>query len=90
MTMSKNGAHQLAVRRRSVKVFEGAMNVLTMRAPSESRAGSVIGTGGAKGGSGEAAMFGLLQRCERILAGWRRRDKRGGSNGSNARVGMAV
>src|ERR1700730_17678467 len=38
-TISRNGAHQAPLRRRSVKVLDGAMNVLMMRAPSESGAG---------------------------------------------------
>jgi hypothetical protein len=60
MEISSHGPHQLALRRRSVKVFEGAMKVLTMRAPSESRAASGAGAGVDAGGSGAAAMFGLL------------------------------
>src|SRR5271169_5470814 len=55
MEIRIHGAHQLALRRKSVKVFEGAMNVLTMRAPSESGAGSGVGAGVA-GRTGAAAM----------------------------------
>src|ERR1022692_2666971 len=70
---SRNGAHQLALRRKSVKVFEGAMKVLTMRAPSDRGAASGAGTGACMGagmgagmgGSGAAAIF---------LASWRLRE----------------
>src|SRR5882672_1496390 len=72
--MRSHGPHQLALRRRSVKVFEGAMKVLMMRAPSESGAVSVAGTDA--GESGAAAMFSLLRDAEGILAGRRRRHKR--------------
>jgi hypothetical protein len=61
MEISSHGAHQFALRRRSVKVFEGAMYVLTMRAPSESGAGSGAGVVEGMGGSGSAAVSCLLQ-----------------------------
>jgi hypothetical protein len=38
MEINSHGPQQLALLRRSVKVFEGATNVLTMRAASESGA----------------------------------------------------
>ena len=55
MEISSHGPHQLALRRRSVKVFEGAMKVSTMRAPSESEAESV-GDAGGTGRTGAAAI----------------------------------
>ena len=60
MEISSHGPHQLAFRRRSVKVFEGAMKVLIMRAPSESGADPGAGKGADTGGTGAAAIFGLL------------------------------
>src|ERR1700724_1961269 len=48
-TISRNGAHQAALRRRSVKVLDGAMNALMMRAPSESGAGWETGDLGKTG-----------------------------------------
>jgi hypothetical protein len=54
--ISSQGAHQLALRRKSVKVFEGAIKVFTMRAPSEREAASGGGTGADTGDSGAAAM----------------------------------
>jgi hypothetical protein len=60
MEISSHGPHHDALRLRSVNVFEGAMKVMTMRAPSESEAGSRagvgVGVGVGKGGSGAAAM----------------------------------
>src|SRR5579864_9150329 len=54
--ISRNGAHQLALRRRSVNVFDGAIKVSTMRAPSESGAGA--GTREEEtGGSGATAII---------------------------------
>src|ERR1700730_18680758 len=64
MEITSHGPHQFALRRRSVKVFEGAMKVLTMRAPSESGADSGVAAGGDIGGSGAAAMFWPPVRCE--------------------------
>src|ERR1700724_3343907 len=56
-TISRNGAHQAALRRRSVKVFDGAMNVLMMRAPSEGGAGCAAGVEtGDSGKTGAAAI----------------------------------
>jgi hypothetical protein len=55
MEITIHGAHQLALRFRSVKVFEGAMNVLTMRAVWDSGAGVAAGT--VEGGVGAAAIF---------------------------------
>src|ERR1700688_917293 len=54
--ISSQGAHQLALRRKSVKVLLGAINVSTMRAPSErgGDSGSTMATG--LGGIGAAAM----------------------------------
>jgi hypothetical protein len=52
-----HGAHHFALRRRSVNVFEGAMKVLMIRAPSD--IGGSTGAGievGATGGSGVAAI----------------------------------
>src|SRR5713226_59962 len=71
MTINKNGAHQLALRRRSVNVFEGAMKVLTMRAPWES--GAVSDVDADKGESGAAAMLWPPGEREGILAGSRRK-----------------
>src|ERR1700690_4105543 len=76
MEIRSHGAHQLALRRRSVKVFVGAMNVSMMRAPWESGAGSGAGTDADTGGSGAAAIFRPPVGCERILAGRRRWHKR--------------
>src|SRR5579863_9537205 len=45
IAMSSHGPHQLALRRRSVKVLEGAIKVFTMRAPSESFGASTTGVG---------------------------------------------
>src|SRR5260370_7535280 len=57
ITISRNGAHQAALRRRSVKVFDGAMNVLMMRAISESAAGWEVGVeAGDLGKTGAAAI----------------------------------
>jgi hypothetical protein len=56
MEINSHGPHQLAFVRKSVKVFEGAMKVLMMRAPSESEDGPGAGTDTDKGGSGSAAM----------------------------------
>jgi hypothetical protein len=61
--IKSQGAHHIALRRRSVKVFDGAMNVLIMRAPSESGAASAAGEG-ATGGSGAAAMNASWQRFD--------------------------
>src|ERR1700734_969266 len=69
--MSRNGAHHAALRRRSVKVFEGAMKVSMMRAPWDSGAGTDADTGE----SGAVAMFLPPTECERILSGRRRRHK---------------
>ena len=55
MEINSHGAHQLALRRRSVKVFEGAIKVSTMRAPWESGAGSGGGAGDT-GRTGAAAI----------------------------------
>jgi len=41
--MMIHGAHQLALRRKSANVLDGAMNVFMMRAPSESGGASGIG-----------------------------------------------
>src|ERR1700676_1460254 len=53
--ISSHGPHQLALRRRSVKVFEGAIKVLTMRAPSKSGAESIGDAG--TGRTGAAVMM---------------------------------
>jgi hypothetical protein len=55
MEITIHGAHQLALRFRSVKVFAGAMKVSTMRAPCESGSGVEAGT--AAGGTGAAAII---------------------------------
>src|SRR5579863_3751522 len=54
--ISSQGAHQLALRRKSAKVLPGAMKVSTMRAPSERGGdeGSTAATG--LGGTGAAAI----------------------------------
>jgi hypothetical protein len=54
MEIKIQGPHQLALRRRSVNVFDGAINVLTMRAPSDSGAGAGDGE---TGRTGAAARF---------------------------------
>jgi len=55
-----HGAHHAALRLKSVKVFEGAIYVLMMRAPSD--IGGTGGTGaGITGGVGTAAMHASLQ-----------------------------
>src|SRR5436309_12658530 len=62
--MSKNGPHQLALRRRSVKVLLGAKKTFRMRAGSES--GAVSAGGIDAGGTGMAAM----DRPPRELRAW--------------------
>src|ERR1700690_3475682 len=52
MEITSQGAHQLALRRRSVKVLLGAMKVFTMRAPCDN--GTVPGVG--SGYTGAAAI----------------------------------
>src|SRR5580704_19317064 len=52
--ISNHGTHQLASRRKSVKVLLGAMNVSTMRALSESGAGSGRTVGEGDCGTGPA------------------------------------
>jgi hypothetical protein len=59
--INSHGPHQLALRRRSVNVFAGAMKVLIMRTPSESGAVSGEGTSADIGGSGAAAILYLLR-----------------------------
>src|SRR5579864_916233 len=73
--IKSQGAHHMALRRKSVNVFEGAMNVLMMREPSDSGAASGAGDD-ATGGRGAAAMSASWQRFEGILAGAWRLDKR--------------
>src|SRR5580700_12289287 len=76
--MSSHGPHQLALRRRSVNVLDGATKVLTMRATSESAGVSGTGTATDAGGSGAAAMvLPPVRRCEGILDGCRGAGKRG-------------
>src|SRR5580704_3887291 len=73
--MSSHGPHQLALRRRSVNVLDGATKVLMMRAASESAGVSGTGTGADAGGSGAAAMvLPPVRRCEGILDGDRSSD----------------
>jgi hypothetical protein len=63
IAMSKNGTHHAALRLRSVKVLEGAMNVLMMRAPSDR--GATCGAGAdVTGGVGTAAMSASWQRSK--------------------------
>src|SRR5690348_10009558 len=45
MEIRIHGPHHAALRRRSVKVFDGAMTVLTIRAPSDTFSGVVGGAG---------------------------------------------
>src|ERR1700724_3360243 len=74
-TISRNGAHQAALRRRSVKVFDGAMKVLMMRAPSESAAGWKVGDLGKTG----AAVMMCPPKFAGILVGqaaWRQATNR--------------
>src|ERR1700746_1712817 len=73
--IKSHGPHHMALRRKSVNVFEGAMKVLIMREPSESGAASGAGDD-ATGGRGAAAMNASWQRFEGILAGAWRLDKR--------------
>src|SRR5579864_3066633 len=73
--IKSHGAHHMALRRKSVNVFEGAINVLTMREPSDSGAASGAGDD-ATGGRGAAVMSASWQRFEGILAGVWRQDKR--------------
>src|SRR5215469_18296036 len=68
MEIRIQGPHQAALRRRSLKVFDGAMNVLRMRAPSDS--GGTVGVEEEEtGGSGATAitasfkMQGILVRA---------------------------
>src|ERR1700722_9531605 len=65
MAKIKNGAHHAALRRRSVKVLEGAIKVSMIRTPSESGAGPGAGVGTDIGGSGAAAMKCLLVKTSR-------------------------
>jgi hypothetical protein len=76
MEINSHGPHQLAFRRKSVKVFEGAMNVLTLRAPSESGAASGVFADEVRGGSGAAAILIPPAGCQGILAARPRRYKR--------------
>src|ERR1700694_4029390 len=69
-TISRNGAHQAALRRRSVKVFDGAMNVLMMRAPSESAAGWETGDLGKTGAVAIDVSFEVRWNSSRWAA-WR-------------------
>jgi hypothetical protein len=55
MAINSHGAHQLALRRKSVNVFEGAMKVLTIRAPWDSGAGWGV-EAGETGTTGAAAI----------------------------------
>src|SRR5580692_4130936 len=64
--MRIQGAHQLELRLKSVKVLLGAMNVSMMRAPSESDGSSGWGVG--IGVTGKAAMRASLNASERIPA----------------------
>jgi hypothetical protein len=58
ITISRKGAHHAALRRKSVKVFEGAMNVLMMRAPSDMGGATAVELGlGEMGGSGATAIL---------------------------------
>ena len=69
-TISKNGAHQAALRRKSVKVLVGAMKVFIMRAPWDS--GGVDGAGlgvGEPGVTGAETMNASCGRVEGILVG---------------------
>jgi hypothetical protein len=55
MEIKSHGPHQLALRRKSVKVFEGATKVFAIRAPSESGADRGVGAGEA-GRTGAVVM----------------------------------
>jgi hypothetical protein len=82
MTINRNGAHQAALRRKSVKVFDGAMKVSMMRAVWESGVDPEDEAGAETGGSGAVAMntsyASERQGREGILAGRRPRNKRSG------------
>jgi hypothetical protein len=67
MEITIHGAHQLALRRKSVNVFDGAMNVSIIRAPWESGAVSGVGTGDS-GRTGAAAISASWKSFEGILA----------------------
>src|SRR5260370_15111985 len=66
--ISTNGAHQAALRRRSVKVFDEAMNVLMMRAPSESGAGWEAGYLGKTGAAAIDVSFEVRWNSSRPAA----------------------
>src|SRR5260370_9047983 len=70
ITISRNGAHQAALRRRSEKAFDGAMNVLMMRAPSESGAGVEAGDLGKTGAAAIDVSFEVRWNSIRRAA-WR-------------------
>src|SRR6267378_785442 len=75
ITISRNGAHQAALRRRSVKVFDGAMKALMMRAPSESEAGWEAGMGSGDLGKTGAAAIMPPSNVDGILVGRQHGDK---------------
>src|SRR5260370_8394230 len=66
----RNGAQQAALRRRSEKAFDGAMNVLMMRAPSESGAGWEAGDLGKTGAAAIDVSFEVRWNSSRPAA-WR-------------------
>src|SRR5579872_3478138 len=77
MEIKIHGPHQAALRRRSVKVFDGAMKVLTMRDASDIGGATGDGTGAdATGGIGALAMNYLQKRIAQILSVSERRDKK--------------
>src|SRR5277367_220070 len=72
--ISSHGAHQLALRRKSLKVLLGAMKVSMMRAPSES--GGSSGGGRGIGVTGIAAMQASLRESTKIVVCESEMDKR--------------
>src|SRR5579864_4013870 len=68
ITINRKGAHQAALRRRSVNVLDGAINVLMILAPCER--GSACGVGvGDVGVAGAETMIASCERFRGILFG---------------------
>jgi len=90
MEINSQGAHQLDLRCRSVKVLLGAMNVFRMRAGSESGAGSRFGEIGV-GEMGAAAIAASSRELSRrIVLRERSRDKRRSANDDRSRPVTAM
>src|SRR5581483_8563641 len=67
MEIASQGAHQRAVRRKSLNVLAGAIKTFTSRAPSDIGAGAGAGRE-ETGGSGATAITNLHQKLPRILS----------------------